>query len=217
MQNNININKNNMNKNKSNKNNVNKNNFNKNNVNKNNLNKNNVNKNNLNKKEHSPLISKKTIELLQYRIQEEEMSARIYLSMSMWLENEGYVNATKLWKKYSSEENTHADWARDYLLSFGVLPETPELKKVKNSYVSFPSIIKKSFEHEIEITLQLKELANHAINTNDHMLYTLAEKYLQEQIEEHNKTQTLMDQLKSFGTNKLSMRLLNSEMRENIK
>ena len=87
-------------------------------------------KNNVNKKEHSPLISKKTIDLLQYRIQEEEMSVRIYLSMAMWLENEGYVNASKLWKKYSAEENTHADWAREYLLSFGVLPDTPELKKV---------------------------------------------------------------------------------------
>ena len=76
-------------------------------------------KNNVNKKEHSPLISKKTIDLLQYRIQEEEMSVRIYLSMAMWLENEGYVNASKLWKKYSAEENTHADWAREYLLSFG--------------------------------------------------------------------------------------------------
>jgi ferritin len=174
-------------------------------------------KNNVNKKEHSPLISKKTIDLLQYRIQEEEMSVRIYLSMAMWLENEGYVNASKLWKKYSAEENTHANWAREYLLSFGVLPDTPELKKVKGSYKSFPDIIKKSFDHEIEITLQLKELANHAISTDDHMLYTLAEKYLQEQIEEHNKTQTLMDQLKSFGTNKHSMRLLNSAMEENIK
>ena len=32
-----------------------------------------------------PLISKKTIDLLQYRIQEEENSSRVYLSMSMWL------------------------------------------------------------------------------------------------------------------------------------
>ena len=161
-----------------------------------------------------PLISKKTIELLQYRIQEEENSSRIYLSMSMWLENEGFVNASKQWKKYSVEENTHADWAREYLLSFGVLPETPMLKKVKSSYKGLPDIIKKSFDHEIEITLQLEELAKHALNSKDNMLYTLAEKYLKEQIEEHNKTQTLMDQLKSFGTNKHAMRLLNSAMEE---
>jgi ferritin len=169
-----------------------------------------------NSQKSSPLISKKTIDLLQYRIQEEENSARIYLSMAMWLENEGFLNATKLWKKYSSEENSHADWAREYLLSFGILPETPELKKVKSSYKGLPDIIQKSFDHEIEITLQLQKLAKHAIQIDDHMLYTLAEKYLKEQIEEHDKTQTLVDQLRSFGTNKHSMRLMNSAM-ENIK
>ena len=169
-----------------------------------------------NSQKSNPLISKKTIDLLQYRIQEEENSARIYLSMSMWLENEGFLNATKLWKKYSSEENSHADWAREYLLSFGILPETPELKKVKSSYKGLPDIIQKSFDHEIEITLQLQKLAKHAIQIDDHMLYTLAEKYLKEQIEEHDKTQTLVDQLRSFGTNKHSMRLMNSAM-ENIK
>ena len=170
----------------------------------------------INSQKSNPLISKKTIDLLQYRIQEEENSARIYLSMSMWLENEGFLNATKLWKKYSSEENSHADWAREYLLSFGILPETPELKKVKSSYKGLPDIIQKSFDHEIEITLQLQKLAKHAIQIDDHMLYTLAEKYLKEQIEEHDKTQTLVDQLRSFGTNKHSMRLMNSAM-ENIK
>lgn len=169
---------------------------------------------NLSKSPRKPLISKKTIELLQYRIQEEENSSRIYLSMAMWLENEGFINATKQWKKYSVEENTHADWAREYLLSFGVLPETPALKKVKSSYKSMPDIIQKSFDHEIVITLQLEELAKHARAINDNMLYTLAEKYLKEQIEEHNKTQTLMDQLKSFGTNKHAMRLLNSALEE---
>ena len=169
-----------------------------------------------NSQKSNPLISKKTIDLLQYRIQEEENSARIYLSMAMWLENEGFLNATKLWKKYSSEENSHADWAREYLLSFGILPETPELKKVKSSYKGLPDIIQKSFDHEIEITLQLQKLAKHAIQIDDHMLYTLAEKYLKEQIEEHDKTQTLVYQLRSFGTNKHSMRLMNSAM-ENIK
>jgi ferritin len=160
------------------------------------------------------LISKKTIELLQYRIQEEENSSRVYLSMSMWLENEGFLKAKKLWKKFSVEEVKHADWAREYLLSFGILPETPSLKKVNSNYKDFPDIIKKTFEHEILITHQLEELAKHSRNISDNMLYTLAEKYLAEQIEEHNKTQTLMDQLKSFGTNKIAMRLFNSSLNE---
>ena len=135
----------------------------------------------------------------------------------MWLENEGYVNSAKIWKEYSVEENGHADWARKYLLSFGILPETPALKKVNSDYKGLPDIIKKSFEHEIEITMQLEDLANHALNSKNNMLYTLAQKYLAEQVEEHNKTQTLMDQLQSFGDNKIAMRLFNSSFAKNNK
>lgn len=162
------------------------------------------------------LISKKTINLLQYRINEEEKSARIYLSMSLWLENEGYHNSAVLWKEFSDEENTHADWSREYLLSFGVLPKTGELPKTQSSYKSLPDIIKKSFNHEILITLQLDKLANHALDVKDNMLYTLASKYLEEQVEEHNKTQNLMDQVKSFGNNKNSMRLFDNSLAKQI-
>lgn len=174
--------------------------------------KTNNNKNNKNKNTKK-LISKKTITLLQYRIREEEQSSRLYLSMSLWLENEGYINSSKLWKKYSDEENNHADWARQYLLSFGILPDTPELKSVKKSYKDLPDIVKKSFNHEITITLQLQKLAEHALQIKDNMLYTLAEKYLHEQIEEHNKIQNLMDQLKSFGTSKVSLRLFDNSLK----
>jgi len=168
-------------------------------------------------KNKSNMISKKTIDLLQFRIQEEEQSSRIYLSMSQWLENEGYINSAKLWKKYSDEENIHAGWARKYLLSFGVLPNTPMLKKVNGSYKGFPDIIRKSFKHEIEITKQIQELANYALKIKDNMLYALSEKYLNEQVEEHDKMQNLMDQLKSFGTNKTAMRLLDSSLKNNSK
>ena len=49
------------------------------------------------------------------------------------------------------------------------------------------------------------------------MLYALSEKYLNEQVEEHDKMQNLMDQLKSFGTNKTAMRLLDSSLKNNSK
>ena len=97
------------------------------------------------------------------------------------------------------------------------MPDTPSLKKVNGSYKGLPDIIKKSFNHEVEITKQLQELANHALNIKDNMLYTLSEKYLSEQVEEHDKIQTLMDQLKSFGTNKTAMRLFDNSLKNNSK
>jgi ferritin len=48
----------------------------------------------------------------------------------------------------------------------------------------------------------------------DHMLYELALKFLKEQVEEHSKMQNWVDQLNSFGTDKIAMRLLDHEMKD---
>jgi len=166
------------------------------------------------KGKRNPLITDEIVNHLNFRIQQEEYSSRIYLSMSLWLENKGYVNAAKLWKKYSTEEFAHADWARTYLLSFGVQPATPMLNAPEQDYSGLPEIIEISYNHEIDITKQIKELASAALAKSEHQLYELALMYLKEQVEEHNKMQNWVDQLESFGTDKIAMRLLDHEMKD---
>lgn len=166
------------------------------------------------RKSHNPMIEETCIKYLNYRIQQEELSSRIYLSMSTWLNNEGYMGAASLWKKYSDEEMVHADWSRDYLLSMGVNPETPVLAAQPNTYASFPDIIRKSYEHEIVVTKQIKDMASDALKKGDHMLYELCLHYLKEQVEEHDKTQTWVDKLNAFGEDKIALRLLDDEMGE---
>lgn len=166
----------------------------------------------INSKGRNPLLTEECEQYLNYRVQQEEYSARIYLSMAMWLENEGYLGAGKLWKKYSDEEMLHANDARTYLLSMGVQPITPMLEAPSQVYSGLPEIIKKSYEHEIEVTTQIKDLSTHALSINDHMLYTLGQTYLKEQVEEHNKMQNWIDRLSAFGEDKLALRFLDEEM-----
>ena len=130
----------------------------------------------------------------------------------MWLNNEGYTGAASLWKKYSDEEMAHADWSRTYLLSMGVTPEVPVLAAQSTSYTGLPAIIKASYDHEIVITKQIKDMASDAMKKGDHMLYELCLKYLKEQVEEHDKTQTWVDKLSAFGEDKIALRLLDDEM-----
>lgn len=161
------------------------------------------------------MIEESCIKYLQFRIQQEELSSRLYLSMSMWLNNEGYTGAAKLWKNYSQEELVHADWSRTYLLSMGVTPETPLLAAQPTSFAGgLPQIIKDSYDHEILVTKQIKEMASDALKKGDHMLYELCLHYLKEQVEEHDKTQTWLDKLNLFGEDKIALRLLDEEMGE---
>ena len=160
----------------------------------------------------NPLIDNSCASHLNYRVQQEEYSARIYMSMSMWLNNKGYQGAAALWRKYSDEEMKHADIARTYLLSFGIQPVTPRLDQPKQNYSGLPEIVKLSFDHEVEVSKQIKDMANHALSDGDHMLYELCLAYLKEQVEEHDKMQNWMDQLEAFGTDKVALRLLDHEM-----
>jgi ferritin len=160
------------------------------------------------------LLSDDCVEYLNYRVQQEEYSGRIYLAMSMWLDNNGYVNAAKLWRRYSNEEMAHSDIARTYLLSMGVQPLTPKLDAPNQTFSGLPEIIEMSYDHEIVVTKQIKELAADAMKKADHMLYEFALAYLKEQVEEHNKMQNWVDQLNSFGTDKIAMRLLDHEMKD---
>lgn len=165
-------------------------------------------------KKHNPLISDHCIGYLNYRIEQEEYSARVYLAMSMWLEDNGYLNAGKLWKKYSNEEMLHANDARTYLLAMGIQPVTPKLDAPPQTFAGLPDIIQKSYDHEIEVTTQIKELSTEALKKGDHMLYQLGLNYLKEQVEEHGKMQDLVDQLESFGTDKIAMRLFDHELKD---
>lgn len=164
------------------------------------------------RKSHNPMIDEHCIKNLQFRIQQEEESSRLYLAMSSWLNNEGYTGAAQLWKKYADEEMTHANWAREYLLAMGVTPATPVLAVQPISFDGLPAIIYASYDHEIVVTKQIKAMATAALKEGDHMLYELCLRYLKEQVEEHDKTQTWVDKLNTFGDDKLALRMLDDEM-----
>ena len=157
-------------------------------------------------------LDAKTIELLQYRIQQEELSSRIYEQMALWLNDRGYINASKHWLQDSADELTHAGWAKDFLLSFGVQPELRKLDAPDNDFEGFPEIIELSYQHEIDVTNQCQALAKHANQTNNYLLLTLALKYVAEQVEELDKLQTLLDKLETFGTDPIALKLLENDL-----
>ena len=140
------------------------------------------------------LLSSETIELLNYRIQQEQFSSRIYEAFALWLENESLPNLAKLYKKYAQEELTHADWAKEHLLSYNIKPKLKSLGDPEDqfSFSSVQNILDLTLQHEKDITNQCNELASYALKNGDHVLYVLGTKYCKEQVEELNKAFTLL-------------------------
>ena len=160
----------------------------------------------------SNFLSDKIITLLNYRINQEEESSRIYKSMSIWLDDKAYFNASKLWQKYSDEELKHAEWAREHLLSFNIRPETQPIGPVPNDFTGLDDIIRKTLEHETVVTQQCKDLAKTAQDENDTLTYTLALKYCAEQVEEMKKSFDLVNLLDTYGAEKLALALLDHQL-----
>lgn len=159
------------------------------------------------------VINFNIIKLLNFRIEQEEQSSRIYSAMSNWLNLNGFVGASKLWKKYSDEELVHAGWAYQFMLDLNILPPTPELKTPQvDGFKGLPQIIALSLAHEISITKQCNELAKACLNESDFLSFELAQRYCKEQIDEIAKLQTFVDKLNAFGESNEVLILLDNEM-----
>lgn len=155
--------------------------------------------------------SPKLIKLLNYRINQEEYSSRVYYAMSVWLDNNAYKSSS-LWKYYSEEELKHATKATEFLLSFGIMPEIQVIENVETTYMDLADIIQRSFNHEMEISRQCEELYVAGIEDKNPMVVELGRWFVSEQIEEMSKVQTLVDQLNTFGSDKIALRLLDNEL-----
>lgn len=162
------------------------------------------------------MINEETIKLLNYRIEQEEYSSRLYHYLSLCLEDMGYEYAPKLWQKYSNEEMEHAEWAKHYLLSYGVKPTLNQIPAPMCGCESLAEVIAETYKHEATITKQCNDLAVAALKMNNHILYQLAIRYCTEQLEELNKAQTLVDKLGTYGSDKIAMKLLDNDLKKLI-
>lgn len=160
----------------------------------------------------SQFIGNGCIEALNFRINEEEKASRLYLAMSTWLKNKGYIGFAKFWEEWAEEELEHAGWAKEYLLDLDVLPETRDVTGVEFKFESLKDVVEKTLEAEIEITKQCNKLAMRANSKPDYMLATLASKYMDEQKEEINKITNILTEVKEFGEDKVGLLALDKQI-----
>jgi ferritin len=159
-------------------------------------------------------LNKKIIDLLNYRIQQEEHSSRIYEQFALWLDDKGFKNFAKLYYKYAKEELKHSRFAKDHLLAFGVQPELTKLPAPDMEFNSLKEILTLTLEHEQEITQQCNELTKTAAALDDFPTMTLGMKYCAEQVEELDKAQTFVDQMETFGDSKEVMITLEHNVKD---
>ena len=130
------------------------------------------------------------------------------------LDYKGFKNFAALYYKYASEELTHAKFAKDHLLAYGIQPELTKLPAPDYEFNSLKEILVLTLKNEHEITDQCNELAKAAMELNDFPTMTLGLKYCAEQVEELDKAQTFVDQMETFGDSKEVMITLEHNVKD---
>lgn len=137
-------------------------------------------------------LSETLISILNEQIKNELMSSQIYRAMSCWLDDKGWIDASKYYFKASNEELNHMNKIYEFLFARNVLAVIPVTEEVKQSFESIRNIVEESLQHEILVSEQWENISNTAKEQNDNTTYEFAQWFLKEQIEEEEKFRNLL-------------------------
>jgi ferritin len=142
--------------------------------------------------ENDKRLSDKILDILNKQIKNELESSQIYRAMSCWLDDNGWIGASKYFFKSAQEELIHMDKIYQYLFDRNCLAKVPTVGAVKQEYKDIKNILEESLEHEIEVTENWENIANLAKNEGDNTTYDFSQWFLNEQKEEEEKFRNLL-------------------------
>lgn len=137
--------------------------------------------------ENKARLSEKIVGMLNDQIKAELESSQIYRAMSCWLDEEGWIGASKYYFKSAQEELVHMEKIYQYLFDKNCRALTPGCDEVNNDFDDIKAIVQESLNHEMEVTQMWNDIANAALDEKDNDTYALSQWFLKEQIEEETK------------------------------
>lgn len=137
-------------------------------------------------------LSTELTTVLNEQIKNEITSSQIYRAMSCWLDDKGWIDASKYYFKAATEELNHMNKIYEFLFARNVLAVVPSVDEVKQTFDSIRNIVEESLEHEILVSQQWENISNKAKEQNDNTTYEFAQWFLKEQIEEEEKFRNLL-------------------------
>ncbi|MFX0113892.1 MAG: ferritin [Candidatus Hodarchaeota archaeon] len=138
------------------------------------------------------LISEKMAEALNEQVGKELESAYIYLSMSMWLEEQSFHRLANWFYIQAQEEFGHAKKFTDYIIEAGGSVKLPAIPQPKNDWADIKEIVETAYSHEQYITGRIHDLVRLAEELKEISVMNLLNWFVEEQVEEEASTSELV-------------------------
>ena len=150
-------------------------------------------------------ISAKMKKALNDQVAMEAYASNYYLSMASWCELTGYDGSAKQLYQQAEEERMHMQKIIQYLNEIGVGATVPAVKQPPSSFKTLESIFKTALKNEQAVTTSFNKMVDLAQKDKDHATFTFLQWFVNEQVEEEKKMETILQKFDLLGRDKIAV------------
>lgn len=145
------------------------------------------------------MMTEKLQKVLNEQVAAEMWSANLYLSMSFYLEREGFTGFAAWMKKQSQEEMEHAYTFAGYIIKRGGIAKVDKIDVVPTGWGTPLEIFEHVYEHECHVSKLIDGLVAVAASEKDNATQDFLWGFVREQVEEEATAQEIVDRMKRAG------------------
>ncbi len=148
------------------------------------------------------MINKKIEDILNEQINKEFYSAYLYLAMSTYFSERGYMGLANWTRVQAREEVDHGMIIFDHILARNGEIHLKQLATPKYNPGDPVDIFLQAYEHEVSVTKAIDAIAKTAQEENDFATRNFIDWFLKEQVEEEEQTLNIVNELKLYGSDR---------------
>lgn len=142
---------------------------------------------------------------LNNQIALEASASNNYMAMASWCEITGYEGGASFFYAQSDEERTHMLKIVHYLNSLGIPAVIPATKLPASNFKSLENVLKAALSSEQKVTVAIHKMVEIAQKEKDHSTYAFLEWFVNEQVQEETKFETILQKFDLIGRDKLAI------------
>lgn len=144
-------------------------------------------------------MTEKLQKVLNEQVTAELWSANLYLSMSFYLEREGFTGFAAWMKRQSQEEMQHAYAIAGYIIKRGGIALVDKIDVVPSGLGTPLAIFEHAYQHECRVSKMIDGLVAVAASEKDNATQDFLWGFVREQVEEEATLQEIVDRMKKAG------------------
>ncbi len=145
------------------------------------------------------MISEKLQKAINEQITAEMWSANLYMSMSFYLQREGFDGFAHWMKKQSEEELDHAYKLGDYVIKRGGTVTVDKVDVVPTGWGSVLEVFENVYKHECHVSELIDKLVDVASAERDKASQDFLWSFVREQVEEEATIQSIVERIRKMG------------------